>query len=690
MYNSQLKNRTYWLRVALFSVVMIANHNCAQAQNPEPAITNADILKVWNYLKSAKPIDTATWNRATSEAIRNNGHACISGDCQNGHGISCEIIDGYIYQYEGTFSNGKNGSNMYIYTTPKGIVSATIGDVRITKRDFLSIMDRPSGYGFTLEQITYFQNLAFAGLYKCNNCLVPTDKHAIYSSHLGFEFTPSSDLYARQFGIGTTDLAIKSDVRYTKGLRNSTKKYLYIRAFIKKRRYTDEYAAKNHLNNPTAFYDSSFLLGTDETMGEATFYSNPTDKGDKEYTGYVGQYTSNSSFYEYDSTDVGDLLYSASGDYNFGHYEKAFSKYRQAALEGSAEAQYNVGAMYYHGEGVSQDYKQAFQWFQKAAEQNDPDAQFNLGHMYEEGIHVTKNMQQAIQFYKKAAAQDDAHAQAALKKLGEPLPITKPKPESKELVQLRQAAEQGDAKEQNRLGVSYYWGYNGLTRDYTQAFQWFKRAGEQGVAGAQYMVGEMYLDGGSGVKDTLQAIQWYNKAATQGYSNAARRLVDLGVKPPKDTSHNRILELLSSGTGNIRTTSTGNSTTAPATSQNTANSNTTPTGSNTSSGMVSQANTYYYNKQYSQAIPLYTQAAGQGNADAQYNLGVMYENGFGVPQNTNQATEWYKKSAAQGNTPALTALKRLNVTIQQTGEAQKIIKQLKTGGIKLKVNLPKF
>ena len=33
--------------------------------------------------------------------------------------------------------------------------------------------------------------------------------------------------------------------------------------------------------------------------------------------------------------------------------------------------------------------------------------------------------------------------------------------------------------------------------------------------------------------------------------------------------------------------------------------------------------------------------AQQGNADAQHNLGVMYEKGPGVPQNYKTAVKWY-------------------------------------------------
>lgn len=43
-----------------------------------------------------------------------------------------------------------------------------------------------------------------------------------------------------------------------------------------------------------------------------------------------------------------------------------------------------------------------------------------------------------------------------------------------------------------------------------------------------------------------------------------------------------------------------------------------------------------------------TALADQGNAAAQYNLGVMYEHGRGVAQNDAAAASWYSKAADQG------------------------------------------
>jgi TPR repeat protein len=57
-------------------------------------------------------------------------------------------------------------------------------------------------------------------------------------------------------------------------------------------------------------------------------------------------------------------------------------------------------------------------------------------------------------------------------------------------------------------------------------------------------------------------------------------------------------------------------------------------------------------KDEAEAVRWYTQAAAQGNADAQYNLGVMYGQGRGVAKDEAEAVRWYRKAAAQGDAGA--------------------------------------
>ena len=62
---------------------------------------------------------------------------------------------------------------------------------------------------------------------------------------------------------------------------------------------------------------------------------------------------------------------------------------------------------------------------------------------------------------------------------------------------------------------------------------------------------------------------------------------------------------------------------------------------------------------YKKAIEWYEKAAEQGHAGAQYNLGAMYENGDGVGQSDSMAMRWYAKADAQGHEVAQAAIQRL-------------------------------
>jgi TPR repeat protein len=56
------------------------------------------------------------------------------------------------------------------------------------------------------------------------------------------------------------------------------------------------------------------------------------------------------------------------------------------------------------------------------------------------------------------------------------------------------------------------------------------------------------------------------------------------------------------------------------------------------------------------AADWYLKAAKQGNTDAQYNLGAMNEHGVGIPVNYVEAARWYLPAAEQGDIDALSNL----------------------------------
>jgi len=163
-------------------------------------------------------------------------------------------------------------------------------------------------------------------------------------------------------------------------------------------------------------------------------------------------------------------------------YAEAMKWYRKADDQGHANAQFNLGFMYYYGRGVPQDYAEAMKWYRKAADQGHARAQFNLGFMYYDYKGVRQNYAEAMKWYRKAA-------------------------------------DQGHARAQFNLGFMYYYG-KGVRQNYAEAIKWFRKAAEQGFAHAQNALGRMYFKGHSVRQNYAEAMKWYRKAAEQGFAHA--------------------------------------------------------------------------------------------------------------------------------------------------------------------------
>ena len=59
---------------------------------------------------------------------------------------------------------------------------------------------------------------------------------------------------------------------------------------------------------------------------------------------------------------------------------------------------------------------------------------------------------------------------------------------------------------------------------------------------------------------------------------------------------------------------------------------------------------------YPVAAKWFGQAAVEGDAEAQYRLGMLQRQGLGLGKNPQQAAEWLRKAATQGHSAAKTAL----------------------------------
>ncbi len=74
---------------------------------------------------------------------------------------------------------------------------------------------------------------------------------------------------------------------------------------------------------------------------------------------------------------------------------------------------------------------------------------------------------------------------------------------------------------------------------------------------------------------------------------------------------------------------------------------TAPAGAGFDEGMAA-----YQRGDYATALREFRPLAEQGVAKAQFNLGLMYDNGWGVPQDYAEAVKWWRKAAEQGDASA--------------------------------------
>jgi len=81
---------------------------------------------------------------------------------------------------------------------------------------------------------------------------------------------------------------------------------------------------------------------------------------------------------------------------------------------------------------------------------------------------------------------------------------------------------------------------------------------------------------------------------------------------------------------------------------------------------------------YAEAVKWHRKAAEQGSAGAQVNLGYMYDNSYGVPENNVEALKWYSLAKALGNSMAAKNLKIIQkeMTHAQITKAQELAAEM--------------
>lgn len=201
----------------------------------------------------------------------------------------------------------------------------------------------------------------------------------------------------------------------------------------------------------------------------------------------------------------------------------AFKLMKIAADRGDDRAQYQLGRMFYQGEGTDKNDEQGLMYLKLSAEQGNDRALNDLGFLYSEGLGVPKNINLARQFYEKAVENGNLDALFNLSSMyvyGNGVE----KDTEKAFTLLIEAADKGFPWAQFVLGISYMDG-NGFDiyenePDNVQAISYLKLASDQGVPQAQCELGRCFFSGKIVKEDKEQAAKLMFMSANQGYDEA--------------------------------------------------------------------------------------------------------------------------------------------------------------------------
>jgi uncharacterized protein len=146
---------------------------------------------------------------------------------------------------------------------------------------------------------------------------------------------------------------------------------------------------------------------------------------------------------------------------------------------------------------------------------------------------------------------------------------------------------------QINMGLMLRNGY-GVAKDLEAAATWYRKAADQGLARAQWLLGRMYEEGEGVPQDIAESLKWYSLSADQGSLSEQTALGLFYRRAPEFPQHEAL------------------------------------------------------------SAKWYLRAAEQGGGFAQYMLGCMYSEGYGVSPDLVQAHKWWSVARANDDsTPGI-------------------------------------
>lgn len=219
---------------------------------------------------------------------------------------------------------------------------------------------------------------------------------------------------------------------------------------------------------------------------------------------------------------------------------RAFGFFDRSARQGYGPGQFQLGLSYLQGRGVDRNYQQALHFFQLAGRQGVRGARHQIGRIYHFGFGVPRNFNSARRYYVQSI--NEGYGQSA-----DTLASLHLGQVSNSVLQgsledlLEKHADEGDAVAQYNLAYSHYLGLN-REKDLSEASSWFMKAASLGDADAQFMLGQLYMNGEGVAQNDEQCFIWSQVAKLNGHKDADQNLQACRAKLSGDVIEQALVE----------------------------------------------------------------------------------------------------------------------------------------------------
>jgi TPR repeat protein len=281
-------------------------------------------------------------------------------------------------------------------------------------------------------------------------------------------------------------------------------------------------------------------------------------------------------------------------------------------------------------------YQQRFNTLIQNKEMENTDTQLQLGFMYQHGYGTKQNIDRAIECYSTAAKEGVSEAEY---NLGD-IYINK-KQSAKRNTQeafkwFSKAAKNGNVMAQCSLAHLYEKGI-GVEKSYIKALHWYSLAAEMGYTPAQLSIARIHRTGQGVLQDYNKAIEWYNCAAKGGNRAAQNCLDQLHAQDERNPGGNN-------------------------------NYYKNPVNGRRMNSLLRQHISGVKDMNKLEHLKRLALNVMKRDINAMYEVGIKYQDGADLPQDSDLSIKWIKKSARGG-------LEKAQLAIGETYEQGKLVEQ---------------